>query len=153
MATINIVIGGHIMKISDLDNNRIVVIIKGNPEKMKGMEELAEQYYNDIYNYVTEHGYNVEFDDGKEHTCPRRDAAFWIAHSRGTDRHVCIDEEDLWKFLKFGALDGVIHPEDREWQNSLVDYHSKELPPEEHFIFTDEQKYAIDKVINNLVGK
>ena len=141
------------MRINDLLENNVVVIIKGNPEKMKGMEELAEQYYNDIYNYVTDHGYNVEFDDGEPYTCPRKDASFWIAHSRGVDRHVCIDEEDLWKFLKFGSLDGIIHPVDREWQKTLDDYESKELPPEEHFIFTDEQKNAIRKVIKNLVGR
>ena len=133
---------------SDIENSK-VVIIKGNPEKMKGMEDIAEKYYQDISDYVKALGYTVEFDFGEEYTCPSMDAAFWIAHSRGVDREVCIPKENKDKFLKFGSLDGIIHPVDQEWQESINDHRiSKEMPPKEHFIFTNAQKNAINKLVN-----
>lgn len=137
------------MKISDIES-KVVVVIKGNPEKMKGNERLADEFYNNIKTYITNHGYFVEFDNGEDYTCPRSDAVFWVAHSRGVSREICIDEKNQWRFLKFGILDGIIHPVDKEWQESLVSYHDNDMPPKEHFIFTQEQKDAIDDVIKEL---
>ena len=114
------------------------------------MEYIANEYYQKISNYVKLLGYNVEFDNGEPYTCPDINAAFWIGHSRGVDREKCIPNKDKWRFLKFGVLDGVIHPTDRKWQNSLNSYNDDQQPPEEHFLFTDEQKKAIDALVNKI---
>lgn len=131
--------------------NRRAVIIKGNPEKMIGMEDLAEQYYLDIAEFIESFGFSVEYDDGLAYTCPNLDVAFWVAHSRGVDREVCIEPEDSWRFLEFGTLDGYIHSVDAEWASSIDDMTTtSELPPIEHFEFIDEQKDAIEDIINSL---
>lgn len=135
----------------DETNVKTVVIIMGNPDKMHGMEKLAETYYNAIAGWVKDEGFAVEFDPGEPMTCPNPNATFWIAHSRGVDRVRCIDKKDQWRFLKFGSLDGVIHPVDAKWQATIEDHVStKELPPKEHFEFTSKQKQAIDMIIRKL---
>jgi hypothetical protein len=132
-------------------SSKTVVIIKGNPKKMKGMEKLAESYYAAIAEYVKELGYEPTFDPGEPRTCPDMTAAFWIAHSRGVDREVCIEAEDQWRFLKFGALEGVIHPKDAKWQKSITDHlTTSELPPKEHFEFTRDQQKAIADLVREL---
>jgi hypothetical protein len=129
----------------------VVVIIKGNPAKMVGMEDLADAYYDEIADYVQRLGFTPTFDPGEDMTCPDKSAAFWIAHSRGAGRIRCIDPKAQWRFLKFGDLDGVIHPVDAKWQASIADHRgSNEMPPKEHFEFTREQQSAIDKLVSNL---
>lgn len=128
-----------------------VVIIKGNPDKMLGQEKLAEAYYNEIADYVRELGFTVKFDLGEPMTCPDLEATFWIAHSRGVDRIRCIEPSRQWRFLKFGDLDGVIHPKDAEWQRGIEDHlTTREQPPKEHFLFTEEQKREIDTLVERL---
>lgn len=128
-----------------------VVIIKGNPEKMKGMEQLAHAYYDAIANYVEGLGFLVEMDAGEPKTCPASDSVFWIAHSRGVDRERCIPQKDQWRFLKFGTTDGVVHPKDARWQRTVSNHvTSTQLPPKEHFEFTDAQRQAIDEVVRKL---
>lgn len=134
-----------------LKNTLRVVIIKGNPEKMKGQEKLAESYYREIADFVEDQGFSTVFDPGEPMTCPDSSAMFWIAHSRGVDRIRCIDSKDQWRFLKFGDLDGVIHPKDAKWQKTIINHvASQEQPPKEHFKFTDDQKKAIVDLINRL---
>lgn len=128
-----------------------VVIIKGNPAKMVGQEQVADTYYRSIADYVTKKGFDVSFDDGEPMTCPDLNVVFWIAHSRGVERIRCIDAEEHWRFLKFGVVDGVIHPKDAQWQKSIADHKSStEQPPKEHFEFTKEQKRAIDDLVTSL---
>lgn len=132
----------------------VAVIILGNPDKMKGQEKLAHEYYEEIAQYIEAHGFGVETDPGEPRTCPRTDAAFWVAHSRGVDRDRCINKKDLWRFLKFGALEGYIHPVDAKWQAGIVSHLSPDLvPPKEHFEFIQSQKDAIDDVVARLKKK
>lgn len=137
-----------------LRHANMVVIIKGNPEKMIGQEKRAENYYKDIAEYVEDKGYNVVFDDGEPYTCPDLDVAFWIAHSRGTDRIKCIPEEDQWRFLEFGISGGINHPKDEEHQNSIKDHLTNDQQPvKEHFEFTRDQKKAIDDLVKKLSSR
>lgn len=132
----------------------VAVIILGNPDKMKGMERLANQYYEEIAQYIESKGFGVETDPGEPKTCPRMDAAFWVGHSRGVDRIRCVDEKDQWRFLKFGDVDGYIHPADARWQAGIDDHVTTTmLPPKEHFLFIDSQKRAIDNVVERLKKK
>lgn len=127
------------------------VIIKGNPDKMTGMEKLAEAYYQDIAYYLKALGFSVEFDPGEPMTCPDLNAALWVAHSRGVDRVRCIPKTEQWRFLKFGATDGIIHPKDARWQRTITNHvTTKQLPPKEHFEFTMEQQRAIDQLVRQL---
>lgn len=135
-----------------LEKNRgKVIVIKGNPDKMLGQEKLAESYYQAIADYVRQLGFSVEFDDGLPRTCPPLDVDFWIAHSRGVDRERCIKPEDQWRFLKFGSLDGVIHPKDAKWQRGITNHlTTQEQPPKEHFEFTRDQQKAIADLVREL---
>lgn len=113
-----------------LTSTAAVVLIVGNPEKMKGQEKLAGAYYRAITDFVESQGFAVKVDPGEPKTCPDMSAAFWIAHSRGVDRIRCIDPKDQWRFLKLGDPDGVIHPVDAKWQAGITDHRgSKEMPP------------------------
>ena len=131
--------------------NNTVVIIKGNPEKMVGHEKRAHDYYQAIVDYIQHKGYRAHFDEGKPHTCPDLDVAFWIGHSRGADRIVCIPDDQRWRFLEFGVKGGVIHPKDEQHQDAIRDHRTtKQLPIKEHFVFTRDQQNAIDNLINRL---
>ena len=128
-----------------------VVIVKGNPDKMVGMEKLAQAYYQEIANYLEDMGFKVEMDDGEPKTCPDMNAIFWVAHSRGVDRERCVPPTEKWRFLKFGDLEGVIHPTDARWQRSITNHAtSKQQPPKEHFVFTIEQQEAINALVRKL---
>jgi L-amino acid N-acyltransferase YncA len=117
----------------------LAVIIKGNPKFIN--TPLAKSYYSDIETFLKSLGYTVEFNAGKDYTRPRQDADLYIGHSRGADRYDFMDAKNKSKFLKFGVLEGYIHPVDAAWQK--VTKPGTGVPPNEHFIFTDEQKEAI----------
>lgn len=119
----------------------LAVVVKGNPKFIK--TTLAVNYYNEIAKFLKHIGYTVEFDAGKDYTRPRQDADLYIGHSRGVDRYNFMEKENKSKFLKFGALEGYIHPVDAAWQK--VTPPGTGTPPPEHFWFTEEQKNAIIK--------
>lgn len=131
--------------------NNTVLIIKGNPEKMVGQEKRADDYYRAIADYIKNKGYCVRFDEGKPHTCPDLDVAFWIGHSRGADRIVCVPDDQRWRFLEFGVKGGIIHPKDEKHQEMIRDHlTTKQQPIKEHFMFTQDQQNAIDDLIKRL---
>jgi hypothetical protein len=63
----------------------------------------------------------------------------------------CIPKPEQWRFLKFGSLEGVIHPKDAKWQRSITNHvTTKQMPPKEHFAFTTEQQNAINILVRQL---
>ena len=116
-----------------------VIIIKGNPKFIK--TAVARQYYQNIEKFLYDIGVKrVSFDSGADYTCPPK-ADVYIAHSRGVARvDLCKNLGDH-NSLKFGSLDGIIHPVDAEWQK--VTAPGTGTPPKEHFLFTEEQQQAI----------
>jgi hypothetical protein len=118
------------------------VLIKGNPRFVK--TDLAMAYYNEIVEYMEALGVKVTEDPGADYTCPPR-ADFYVAHSRGCGRMRCFEDapDERATFIMFGDPDGICHPKDRAW----FDAGAKGIPPDEHFVFTDEQKNAISEMV------
>lgn len=121
------------------------VLIKGNPRFIRGDE--AKAYYNDIIEFMEKLGVDVIEDPGADYTCPPK-ADFYVAHSRGCGRARCFENkpEEFANFIKFGDPDGIMHPVDREWDENG----RKGIPPKEHFIFTADQKLAIQTKVDQL---
>lgn len=116
-----------------------VVIIKGNPKFIN--TPVARQYYKAIEKFLYGLGVKrVDFDPGADYTCPPK-ADFYVAHSRGVGRVDLCKHLGEHNALKFGSLDGIIHPTDAEWQK--VTPAGTGTPPKEHFLFTPEQQQAI----------
>ncbi len=124
------------------------VLVKGNPKFIKGDE--AQAYYNEIVEYMESLGVSVIVDPGADYTCPPK-ADFYVAHSRGCGRYRCFDGgPQADDFLMFGDPDGIMHPKDRKWHEAG----RRGIPPNEHFLFIDEQKQAIEaKVIQLKSGQ
>lgn len=120
------------------------VLITGNPRFTRGAE--ARDYYNEITEFLDELGVNVKVDPGADFTCPPK-ADFYVAHSRGCGRIRCFEgKPDINNFIMFGDPDGIMHPVDREWHEGG----RSGIPPKEHFIFTAEQKAAIEDKVRSL---
>jgi len=118
------------------------VLIKGNPKFVRGDE--AKAYYQEIVEFMEGLGVEVIEDPGLDNTCPPP-ADFYVAHSRGVDRECCFDTpEQMANFIKFGVPEGVIHPVDLDWW----DRGRKGIPPREHFVFTADQKLAIQNKVD-----
>lgn len=127
----------------------LATLITGNPRFIDGNDE-AEKYYQDIEKYLVDWGYEVARDPGENFTCPPK-SDLYVGHSRGAGRYRCVaNNPDLqWRFLKFGDLDGYIHPKDAQFQKAnqhLFGTSRAPTPPKEHYEFTKEQKRAIDTV-------
>lgn len=120
------------------------VVIKGNPKYVKNNPK-ADRYYNEIKDYLEQKGYEVSFDPGKPYTQPE-DADLWIGHSRGVDRLRFAPSGT--KTLAFGAPDddAYSHPVDRQAMQSFEPGNGEYTPPDEHYVFTAEQKQAIDRI-------
>lgn len=129
-----------------------VIIITGNKKFIN--TPLAQEYYKSIEQYLRNKGVGkVEFDAGEDYTCPQSDADFYIGHSRGVSRFICMEtKEQQRRFLCFGVPGGVIHPVDLKWQQQCS-LPVKDFPPKEHFYFIKEQKSAIDDMINYINNK
>lgn len=120
------------------------VLLKGNPRFIK--TDLADDYYNEIIEFMENHGVEVIVDAAAPHTCPPK-ADFYVAHSRACDRVICFEgSPEVANFLMFGVPEGIMHPKDRKWQEQGA----KGIPPNEHFIFTADQKLAIQEKIEFL---
>lgn len=124
------------------------VLIKGNPKFIK--TDLAQAYYQEIVEFMEGLGVTVTEDPGADYTCPPK-ANFYVAHSRGCGRARCFENkpEELANFIMFGDPDGICHPKDRAW----FDAGAKGIPPNEHFVFTADQKLAIEQKVTELQGK
>lgn len=123
-----------------------VIIIKGNPKYIN--HKTAKNYYSEIEAFLLANGVKkVSFDPGEDYTCPKKGADFYIGHSRGASRIRCMSTGEEWRFLQFGDPDGVMHPIDRKWHEKPTG-----KPPKEHFLFIDEQKDAIRKIIEKVSG-
>ena len=128
------------------------VIIKGNPKFIK--TKVARDYYNDIERFLKRNGVRkVTVDPGKDQTLPDLKADFYVAHSRGVGRYPYMPEDKKPYFLKFGSLDGVIHPVDRTWQEKLEKGEDAGDIPDEHFLFFSEQQKAIVEMIGKVKAK
>ena len=129
----------------------LAVIIKGNPKYLDN--DLARNYYQDIESHLRSVGFDqVEHDAGEDFTRPRQDADLYVAHSRGVGRFDFMKESAKSKFLKFGVVEGVIHPTDKKWQEEVWYPGIESPPPKEHFLFTKEQKSAITKIASKIKG-
>lgn len=125
------------------------VIIKGNPKYLNVPE--ATSYYAEIKEFLHQQGVtDVTFDPGDDYTCPDRTADLYIGHSRGVGRARCMSRGQEYRFLKFGDLDGYIHPVDAKWQRDVWTPGTDQQPPKEHFMFIPEQKAAILTLLNRL---
>lgn len=124
------------------------VIVKGNPQYLGS--DLASRYYRDIENHLSSLGFEVEYDAGEDFTRPRQDADLYVGHSRGAGRYEFMKEESKPKFLKLGTVDGVIHPVDRKWQEEVWYPGIPEHPPKEHFMYSKEQRSAVEKLVRKL---
>lgn len=124
------------------------VIIKGNP---KYLNESSDAYYREIEDYLRKSGVDkVEYDAGEDFTRPRQDADIYIGHSRGAGRFEFMRDQLKSRFLKFGVPDGIIHPKDLKWQEEVWYPGIDQNPPKEHFVFTNEQKSAIDSLLSTI---
>lgn len=123
------------------------VLIKGNPRFIRGDE--AKAYYQEIIEFMEGLGVDVIEDPGADYTCPPK-ADFYVAHSRGCGRIRCFEEgsrmDERPNFIMFGDPDGIMHPVDRQWNENG----RKGIPPREHFIFTADQKLAIQNKVREL---
>lgn len=124
------------------------VLIKGNPRFIK--TELAQTYYQEIVEFIEGLGVTVIIDSGADYTCPPK-ADFYVAHSRGCGRTICFEDkpDELATFIMFGDPDGICHPKDKAW----FDAGARGIPPNEHFVFTDDQKLAIEQMVVQLKAK
>lgn len=130
-------------------NNLKAIIIKGNPKYINN--DLARKYYKSIEEFLKDNGVsNVEFDDGKEYTRPKLNADIYIAHSRGCSRYDFMPKDKQKVFLKLGVPEGIIDPIDLKWQQEVWTKDTDIQPPNEHFIFSLEQKEAVLKLINQV---
>jgi hypothetical protein len=121
------------------------VLIKGNPRFLK--TDLAQDYYTEIVEFMEGLGVKVTIDAGADYTCPPK-ADFYVAHSRGCGRARCFESnpDELATFIMFGDPDGICHPKDRAW----FDAGARGIPPNEHFVFTADQKLAIEQMVTQL---
>lgn len=127
-------------------------IIKGNPKFIKG-NQAARLYYLEIVRYLKSKGaIKVNVDPGADFTTPPK-ADIYIGHSKGIARYKHMDPKEQKRFLKFGSLDGYIHPVDAEWLKKWEageDIDKIGPPPKEHYFFIKEQRKAIDDLVDSL---
>jgi hypothetical protein len=127
------------MKISKISSNKpSAVIIKGNPKYIDS--QMANDFYNEISQYLEDKGCSVKFDAGEPYTEPPK-ADIWIGHSRGADRLRFAPENTIT--INIGNDDGIFHPKDN------VD---DDLPPNKyHFVFTNNMKKELDDAIEKVL--
>lgn len=120
-------------------------LIKGRQKFIK--RELAQTYYHEIIEFMEGLGVSVIIDEGEEHTSPP-EADFCVAHSRGCERARRFEAvtDGPVTTIMFGDPDGICHPKDKAW----FDAGATGIPPNEHFVFTDEQKHAIEQMVSHL---
>ena len=124
------------------------VIIEGNPKYIAG-NQLAIDYYNDIEVFLKKNGVStVVRDPGADYTCPPK-ADLYIGHSRGAARIRCMKKGEEFRFLIFGDIDGIIHPDDAKWQAGHKPG-GDDHPPACHYEFMMEQKAAILALLGQL---
>lgn len=117
------------------------ILITGNPAYINN--SVAKQYYSAIETFLIKNGVRVHRDPGADYTCPPK-ADFYVAHSRGCSREICMPSRgQVNDFLRFGDIGGYIHPVDEEWQRMNPPTGKYNPPPPEHFLFTAEQQQAI----------
>lgn len=121
------------------------ILITGNPKFIQGPR--AKNYYREIIAFLEHMGIGCDIDPGADYTCPPP-ADFYIGHSRGCERYMCVEDSELYKdrFLKFGALEGICHPVERKWLETYVPGNPG-MPPPEHFEFIAEQRQAIEDLV------
>lgn len=122
----------------------LAVIVKGNPKFLN--TPLAKQYYKDIEVHLKKLGYTVVYDNGRAYTRPRQDADLYVAHSRGTDRFEFMTPENQQRFVMLGVPEGVIADDDKVWQDTLGQPGVSPTPPDSHFIYSDKQREAVEKM-------
>lgn len=117
------------------------ILITGNPKYIG--RPIAKLYYAAIVEYVRSLGAECVTNPGADFTCPPK-ADFYIGHSRGCGRYRCVAKDPVLskRFLRFGDPGGVNHPVDDKWLETMIG-----VPPDEHFVFTDEQRLAIRDMV------
>lgn len=121
------------------------ILIKDTPRFVRRNE--AEEYYRNIVEFMESLGVTVIEDECDYHTEPPK-VDFYVAHSRGCEKEHYFEDDLIGSsnFIKFGVLDGIIHPEARHW----IETGRTGIPPIEHFIFTADQKLAIENKVDEL---
>lgn len=119
------------------------VLLRGGPEFVK--QDLTENYYEDIKAFISGHGIEC-YDDpdmlDKVDLIVAHGKAVPIVQSIIPSLHTPIDVVFL------GHPAGVINPEDQVWQAA-----GKGMPPDDHLIFTANQKLALQKAIEVFTAK
>ncbi len=122
-----------------------VVIITGNPKFVENNSQ-AKNFYSEIEKFLLNNACEVMIDPGAPYTKPPI-ADLWIGHSRGADRLKFAPEGV--KILAIGSSieEAINHPED----NTKEMYGESDVVPNRfHYIFTDEMKNAILRILGNL---
>lgn len=149
----------NVNKIATKEKKITAVIVKGNPKFIKE-SKIAHLFYDEIKEYLESSGYEVSFDVGKAYTTPKK-ADLWIGHSKGVDRLSHYDKDDI-KLLGFGALPEktdnsniifVNHPKDEKYLRNCLKNNKYDTPIDEHYIFTNEMKKAIDAATKKIIKK
>lgn len=130
--------------------NLKATIIKGNPKYILN-NPIANKFYNDIKMYLETKGYEVIFDTGNVATMPK-ETDLWIGHSMGIQ--VLNRCKSNTRLLAIGVLPKekysniiiINHPADELYLRGCLKNHKYDTPIDEHYIFTDDMKAAIDKM-------
>jgi len=133
--------------------NLKAVVIKGNIRFIQD-NPLADVFYNDIAAYLNKKGYVVSLEFAESNNLPPV-ADLWIGHSKGL-RKLNACQNSNTKLLAFGAL-----PERSKNPTIIFSNHPKDeealrhrhVVTDEHYVFTDEMKSAIDKITAELNKK
>jgi uncharacterized membrane protein (UPF0127 family) len=132
-------------------------IIKGNEKHVKNNPN-ADKFYNEITAYLKSKGYKVSVY-AAEITDVLPKADLWIGHSKGLNKLNACAEKNT-KLLAVGALPeksnnaGIIfvnHAKDEEYMRDCLKSCKYDKPIDEHYIFTDTMKSAIDRITNELI--
>ncbi|MBM3281608.1 MAG: hypothetical protein FJY91_02610 [Candidatus Harrisonbacteria bacterium] len=121
------------------------IIIKGNPKFIES-NQLAENFYKEIKNYLENLGYEVGFDAGEPHSIPRK-TDLWIGHSRGCDRLAFAPEGTRTIALGSYKKNSINHPQDNTKDSAGP---SEIIPNEFHYMFTEEMKKVIKEITEEI---
>ena len=120
------------------------IIIVGNQKFIKNNQQ-ADDFYNQIKNFLEQNGCNVSFDLGEPFTKPR-EADIWVGHSRGADRLRFAPTRVKTLAIGSSSKGAINHPKDNT--RSFLGP-SNLIPNRYHYVFTEEMKQKILNLLNS----
>lgn len=123
-----------------------VILVAANPRFVK--TDRANAYYDEIVSFVNSMGAEVTVDQTvPDFNDTLKIGDLYIVHGKQVDRLAKLPSDSIdTPIVILGHPDGVIHPTDLDWQLNG----SRGVPPNEHFIFTADQKLAIQAKVDEL---